>query len=70
MNSDVREVISASPAPWTWRTTGMALVWCAGLYAIYLANGREIGSGDSVPAKYLTLRMVRGDGLLPGSLSA
>ena len=33
----------------------MALVWCAGVYAIDLANGREVGSGDSVPAKYLEL---------------
>ena len=40
----------------------MALVWCAGLFAIYLANGREIWSGDSVPAKYLTGSLVRGDG--------
>jgi hypothetical protein len=62
MNSDVREEISSSPAPWTWRTTGMAFVWCAGVYAIYLANGREIGSGDSVPAKYLSCGLVRGDG--------
>jgi len=49
MSSDVREEISSSPAPWTWRTTGMAFVWCAGVFAIYLANGREIWSGDSVP---------------------
>ncbi len=40
----------------------MALLWSAGLYAIYLANGREIWSGDSVPAKYLACAMVRGDG--------
>jgi hypothetical protein len=40
----------------------MALVWCAGVYAIYMANGREIGSGDSVPAKFLSCSLVRGDG--------
>jgi hypothetical protein len=40
----------------------MAFVWCAAVYAIYLANGREVGSGDSVPAKYLSCAMVRGDG--------
>ncbi len=53
---------NSSPAPWTWLTTGMALVWCAGVYAIYLANGREVWSGDSVPAKYLGCALVRGDG--------
>ena len=40
----------------------MAFVWCAGVYSIYLANGREIGSGDSVPAKYLSCALIRGDG--------
>ena len=40
----------------------MALLWSAGLYVIYLANGREIWSGDSVPAKYLACAIVRGDG--------
>ena len=40
----------------------MAFVWCAGVYFIYLANGREIGSGDSVPAKYLSCALIRGDG--------
>ena len=30
--------------------------------SLYLANGREIWSGDSVPAKYLTCAVVRGDG--------
>ena len=44
----------AALAPWTWRTTGMALLCAATVFAIYLANGREIWSGDSVPAKYLT----------------
>jgi hypothetical protein len=32
------------------------------VFAIYLANGREIWSGDSVPAKYLTCALLRGDG--------
>jgi hypothetical protein len=40
----------------------MALVASAGLFVIYVANGREIWSGDSVPAKYLTGAFVRGDG--------
>jgi hypothetical protein len=40
----------------------MALLWSAGLFAVYLANGRELWSGDSVPAKYLTGALVRGDG--------
>jgi hypothetical protein len=40
----------------------MAFVWCAGVYAIYLANGREVWSGDSAPAKYLSCALVRGDG--------
>jgi len=62
MNSDVRQETPASPALWTWRTTVLALFWSAGVFAIYLANGREIWSGDSVPAKYLTCAIVRGDG--------
>jgi hypothetical protein len=40
-----------------------ALVWSAGLFTIYLANGREIWSGDSVPAKYLACAMLRGEGV-------
>jgi hypothetical protein len=40
----------------------MALIWSGGVFAIYLANGREIYSGDTVPAKYLTGALVRGDG--------
>ena len=32
------------------------------MFAIYLANGREIVSGDSVPTKFLTFALVRGDG--------
>ena len=40
----------------------LALVWSALVFAIYLANGREIWSGDSVPAKYLSCAIVRGDG--------
>ncbi len=62
MNTELGEEISSSPAPWAWRTTAMAFVWCAGVYAIYLANGREVGSGDSVPAKYLSCALIRGDG--------
>jgi len=62
LNPNIREETPASSAPWTWRTTVLALVWSAGLYAIYLANGREIWSGDTVPAKYLTCSLVRGDG--------
>jgi hypothetical protein len=62
VNPDAREQTPASPAPWTWRTTVLALAWSAGVFAIYLANGREIWSGDSVPAKYLTCALVRGDG--------
>ncbi len=62
MKPDAREETLASPAPWTWRTTVWALIWSAGVFAAYLANGREIWSGDSVPAKYLTCTLVRGDG--------
>jgi hypothetical protein len=62
MNPDVRQETRASPAPWTSRTTVLALVWSPGVFAIYLANGREIWSGDSVPAKYLSCAVVRGDG--------
>jgi hypothetical protein len=49
-------------ARWTWRTTGLALLWSACVFALYVANGREIVSGDSVPAKYLTFALLRGDG--------
>ncbi len=62
MNQDARVENPELPAPWTWRTTVLALVWSAGVFAIYLANGREIWSGDSVPAKYLACALVRGDG--------
>jgi hypothetical protein len=62
LNPNVREETPATPAPSTWRTKAMAIVWSAGLYAIYLANGREVWSGDSVPAKYLTCALIRGDG--------
>ncbi len=64
MNPDLGPETPASPPPWTWtwRTALMAAVWSAGVFAIYLANGREIWSGDSVPAKYLTCAVVRGDG--------
>jgi len=48
--------------PARWRTPSFALVWSAVIFAIYLANGREIWSGDSVPAKYLTCALVHGDG--------
>jgi hypothetical protein len=62
VNQEIHNDAPASTAPWTWRTTVLALAWSAGLFAIYLANGREIWSGDSVPAKYLTGALVRGDG--------
>jgi hypothetical protein len=41
----------------------MALLWSACVFAVYLANGREIYSGDTVGTKYLTCALVRGDGL-------
>jgi hypothetical protein len=45
-----------------WRTRAIAVAWSVGVFAIYLANGREISSGDTIPAKYLTLALLRGDG--------
>lgn len=42
-----------------WRR-GVALWFC--LFAIYCANGREIGSGDTQPAIVLPVAMLRGDG--------
>jgi hypothetical protein len=33
-----------------------------GLFLTYIANGREIGAGDTVPAKLLALAICRGDG--------
>jgi hypothetical protein len=52
----------ASPPAASWRTRALALLWCAGVFAAYLSNGREIGGGDSVPAKYLIGAILRGDG--------
>jgi hypothetical protein len=40
----------------------MALAGCVCVFAVYMANGREIGAGDTVPAKCLTLALLRGDG--------
>jgi hypothetical protein len=51
-----------TPTPWTWRTAGLALVWSVCVFTAYLANGREIIAGDTIPAKYLTFALVRGDG--------
>jgi hypothetical protein len=51
-----------TPAPWTRRTAGLAFIWSACVFTAYLANGREIISGDTIPAKYLTFALVRGDG--------
>ncbi len=50
------------PAPWTWRTSALALLWSVCVFTAYMANGREIFSGDTVPAKYLTFGLVRGEG--------
>jgi hypothetical protein len=33
-----------------------------GLFAVYCANGREIGSGDTVPALLQPIAVLRGDG--------
>lgn|GEM_PF-973042 len=66
MNEADRVQTPASPAPapspWTWRTAALALLWSVGVFTAYIANGREIGSGDTAPAKYLTFALVRGDG--------
>ena len=51
-----------APVPWTWRTSALALLWSVCVFTAYMANGREIGAGDSVPAKYLTFGLVRGEG--------
>ena len=51
-----------APAPWTWRTSALALLWSVCVFTAYMANGREIFSGDTVPAKYLTFALVRGEG--------
>ena len=40
----------------------LALAFSVGVFAVYLANGREIFSGDTVPTKYLTYAVIRGDG--------
>jgi hypothetical protein len=53
---------ATTPTAWTWRTVALAFVWSACVFTAYIANGREIGSGDTVPAKYLTFALVRGDG--------
>jgi hypothetical protein len=53
---------ATTPTPWTWGTAALALVWSLCVFTAYIANGREIGSGDTVPAKYLTFALVRSDG--------
>ena len=64
MNPDAPEPapVPAPPSPRGWRTATMALAGSAVVFAIYMANGREIWSGDTVPAKYLTCALIRGDG--------
>ena len=64
MNAENCDETQGSPmrTPSTWRTAGLALVWSACVFTAYLANGREIISGDTIPAKYLTFALVRGDG--------
>lgn len=44
------------------RAVVQGLCLAVGLFTIYTVNGREVGSGDTVPAKYLTVALVRGDG--------
>src|SRR5271166_1377312 len=52
-------LMNRAPKPHTW-------VWTAlfGLFlsAVYLANGREIGSDDTMPTRWLTYALLRGDG--------
>ncbi len=55
----------AGATSWThsaWPTRAIAVAWSVAMFAIYLANGREILSGDAIPAKYLALALVHGDG--------
>ena len=54
--------LATAPTPWTLRTSALALVWSACVFTAYIANGREMRSGDTIPAKYLTFALVRGDG--------
>jgi hypothetical protein len=41
----------------------MSLLFGLALFLIYLANRRETTIGDSMPAKFLTLALLRGDGV-------
>jgi hypothetical protein len=40
-----------TPGSWTRRTAGLAFIWTACIFAAYLANGREIISGDTIPER-------------------
>src|SRR4051812_46409673 len=42
-----------------WRGAGLLGL---GLFAVYLANGREIGTYDTIPASLLPLTILRGEG--------
>ena len=44
---------------WPWLTPVLVAF---GLFVAFLANGRMSGAGDTVPATYLTVALVRGDG--------
>jgi hypothetical protein len=53
---------TATPRSRSWRMLGTRLALGLGLFGLYMANGRDIGSGDVVPATYTSVALVRGDG--------
>ena len=50
------------PPPWGTIGWKSSLLLGVVLTLIYLANGREIGCGDTLPAKLLPIAIIRGDG--------
>ncbi len=48
--------------PDTARSSLGAVLVALGLFVVYTANGRAIGAGDTVPATFLAVALVRGDG--------
>src|SRR5579862_9675482 len=53
----------SEPDPPRRRRYFVAAALGAGLFAIYMANGREIGAADNIPGSFLQVSILRGDGL-------
>ena len=54
---DGRMSHASKPRTWIWTVLPGLIVFC-----VYLANGRDVGSEDTEPARLLTYTLLRGDG--------